>query len=101
MTSRSEFLKRISVAADHYTREILAAVETTGQVSELDLALSILDASDDQGWDRLTWTADSDEYSASYGYDDEGNEFDPIPPPSAVEFARYLLRHYSIVRKPT
>lgn len=97
---KAAFLKRVADEAEKYVREVEDAVRRRGQASEHDLALSILDAGDDQGWDRLTWTGDSDEYNASYGHDAEGNEFDPVPTASALEFARCLLRDYDIVKKP-
>lgn len=100
MTSQSEFVRHIADEAKKYAQELAEATANPETVSEHDLALAILDAGDDQGWDRLTWTDDPDEYTASYGYDAEGNEFDPVPTPSAVEFAKYLLKRFDIVKKP-
>jgi hypothetical protein len=99
--SKQSFVKRVSDEAERYAQELAEAMANPQRVSEHDLALAILDAGDNQGWDRLTWTGDPDEYSASYGYDAEGNEFDPVPPPSALEFARYLLRDYDVIKRPT
>lgn len=94
------FVKRVTDEAASYAQKLAEATANPQQVSKHDLALTILAAGDNQGWDRLTWTGDPDEYTASYGYDEEGNKFDPVPPTSTLEFAQYLLRYYDIVKKP-
>jgi len=55
-----------------------------------EVALTLVDVSDHQGWDRLTWTGDPDEYAAIN---------DDIPPPSAVDFARDLMSHFDLKKR--
>lgn len=59
-------------------------------ITPQEVALALIEVGDHQGWDRLTWTGDPDEYSAIN---------DDVAPPQTVEFAKDLMRRFDFRRR--